>query len=149
MNTSAEYTAIINLIYPVGSIYYANNSDMNPEKWIPGTAWESVVLDGKDEEYGSYLISQGKTDLITPREFTLGALGGNEEVTLTVSQLPKHTHSKVYHEKKSQSVWSDVCHVRYMTQYGSDKVFTSSTGGNQPHNNIPPSILIYAWERIK
>ena len=141
MNTSAEYTAIINLIYPVGSIYYAINDNLDPTKWIPSTTWKLVTE-------GRYLVNEGKAHSNASREFKHGDLGGEKEVTLTESQLPRHTHEKVYHHKKSQFWFGKEDSMRYMTQYGSGKVFTDSVGGDQPHNNIPPSVLIYAWERI-
>lgn len=164
MNTSAEYTAIINLIYPVGSIYYAIDEGMDPTNWIPGTTWKSVVKSSEEisEKYGSYLVNRSKvpSDIIDPqsednsdtsRTFTLGESKGNEKVTLSLSQLPEHIHKKSYHSKDSfyeHPAFDELStSVRYVDQEGLGPVYTDLVGGNKPHNNIPPSVLIYAWER--
>lgn len=31
--------------------------------------------------------------------------------------------------------------------FGGNRVYTSTTGGNKPHNNMPPYTAVYIWKR--
>lgn len=63
----------------------------------------------------------------------VGSTGGSEEVTLTVEQMPSHTHS-VYCVSDSGS-YKEL----YVDSGGQRRTSGSlSTGGSQPHPNMPP-----------
>lgn len=74
--STTDNQSICNLIYPVGSIYMSVN-EVEPSTLFGGT-WEKL----KDR----FLLGSGDT-------FSNGATGGNSETTLTVANLPKHSHS--------------------------------------------------------
>ena len=66
----------------------------------------------------------------------LGGYGGEENHTLTIDEMPEHTHSV------GQGVTSG-CHSNYPCggfQGGNGP--TGSAGGDEPHNNMPPFISI-------
>lgn len=69
---------------------------------------------------------------------TLGAGAGEDKVTLSLPQLPSHTHSYSAASASGSG----------MSFNGSDDGnvtrTTGSTGGNQPHNNLPPFITLKA-----
>ena len=65
-----------NKIYPVGSIYISVNST-SPASLFGGT-WEQL----KDR----FLLSAGNT-------YTAGSTGGEANHTLTVDEMPSHSHS--------------------------------------------------------
>ena len=67
---------IVNLIYPVGSIYMSVNST-SPATLFGGT-WERI----KDK----FMLSAGDT-------YSAGATGGSASHKLTSAELPKHTHT--------------------------------------------------------
>ena len=69
-------TNIIDIIYPVGSIYMSKNST-SPATLFGGT-WNQI----KD----SYLVCAGDT-------YIAGVTGGSRTKTLAVENLPSHTHS--------------------------------------------------------
>ena len=67
---------LLNLVYPVGSIYWSSNNT-NPATLFGGT-WTQI----KDK----FILAAGDY-------YSNGATGGAATVTLTVSNMPSHTHS--------------------------------------------------------
>lgn len=68
---------VINLAYPVGSLYF-NVGNVDPGTLFPGTTWEQI----KDK----FLLSAGT-------DYTLGNTGGEATHVLTVNEMPAHTHT--------------------------------------------------------
>ena len=117
--------------HPVNSIYISVSST-NPASLFGGT-WVSFgagrVLVGLDS---------GDSDFNQSQE-----TGGAKTHTLTVAQMPSHTHSFTAMQDTGNSV---------NRSGGGDLGFptsrtTSSTGGNQAHNNLQPYIVVYMWKR--
>ena len=80
---------IVDLIYPVGSIYISMNS-ANPSTLFGGT-WEAFGQ-------GRVLIGAGTgNDGSTSLSFTAGGTGGEYKHTLSVSEMPSHTHTQNAH----------------------------------------------------
>lgn len=80
---------IVDLIYPVGSIYISMNST-NPSTLFGGT-WEAFGQ-------GRVLIGAGTgNDGSTSLSFTAGSTGGEYKHTLSVSEMPSHTHTQNAH----------------------------------------------------
>jgi microcystin-dependent protein len=69
---------LVDLIYPVGSIVELANST-NPNTIWTVTTWQQL-------EAGRMTIAAGGA-------YPLGSRGGNAQVTLTVNQMPAHTHT--------------------------------------------------------
>ena len=65
--------------------------------------------------------------------------GGSESVTLTVNQIPAHTHThtKATHPSGSGPEQNQSGGPEDRTNFG-DTGTTSSTGGGQSHENRPP-----------
>lgn len=128
-NVSITPFDIYNL-YPVGSIYMSVNST-NPSNYFGGT-WERIK--------GKFLLAAD--DNI----YKLGDTGGEATHTLTINEMPSHTH-------------------KYLLSYGGndpasgfnygntlagmfDASFSKSAGGSQAHNNMPPYLAVYIWKRV-
>lgn len=80
---------IVDLIYPVGSIYISMNST-DPSTLFGGT-WEAFGQ-------GRVLIGAGTgNDGSTSLSFTSGSTGGEYKHTLSVSEMPSHTHTQNAH----------------------------------------------------
>lgn len=95
---------------------------------------------------------QGRLPIHQGNGFILAETGGAEEVTLTVSQIPAHTHPFLTSGNLSSSAnptnnvvaksndvdvyFEDTTTLNMRTQ------IVSSTGGNQPHNNFQPYLCI-------
>ncbi len=67
---------------------------------------------------------------------TLGNTGGEKTHTLTVNEMPKHSHNFQF----DQTEGSNITAVKVGTNNTYGKA-TSETGGDQPHNNLQPYIV--------
>ena len=124
-------TNILELVYPVGTIYLSVN-DINPTVLFGFGEWEAI----KDR----FLLGAG--DL-----YGGGATGGEETHTLTIDEMPSHLH-----KISSTLMWAnktgDVQAGTKTYHERSGKQTTQPAGGNQPHNNMPPYLAVYIWKRI-
>ena len=124
-----DKTAIIDMVYPVGSIYIAYNHT-NPSTLFGGT-W--------DRMQSAFLWASTSED-------TIGETGGEAEHTLTIEEMPAHSHGV----PNVKSTGSDVGEA-YAESWGggssSRDLFTTSVGGGQAHNNMPPYIKVSVWRR--
>ncbi len=161
--------SIIDLIYPVGSIYMSINST-NPTTIFGGTwvAW-----------------GQGRVPVGVNSSGTFNGVektGGSETHTLSTSELPSHDHSLNGHTHSwSTTNTGDHTHAKYGWRYagsGSYKAYswerisadgnagsidssthshsgttsgasgnTGSSGSGSAHNNLQPYITCYMWKR--
>lgn len=121
---------ILNIIYPVGSIYMSTNST-NPSTLFGG-AWKQI----KDR----FLLACGDS-------YSNGSTGGEATHTLTVNEMPNHSH---YNGCGNFWDWGQGGDRMLI---GSGYGYTIGTpdgyyiGGNQPHNNMPPYLTVYMWYR--
>ena len=76
--------------------------------------------------------------------YTAGDTGGEATHTLTVEEMPSHTHTYSIATTTGNDAGGDG--VQY---YRTHSTATSgSTGGGQAHNNMPPYLVVYAWRRV-
>ena len=113
--------------YMVGDILITTNG-ISPKIRYPGTEWEELP-----EE--AYLM-------IASSKYTVKSTGGENEVTLTINHIPPHTHTL----PGAGSGSGQTTLVRANTQVAS--VQSYSTGGGEPHNNMPKFYAIYGYRRI-
>lgn len=131
-NTLANYCP-----YKIGDIYQTTNKT-NPSEIWPKTEWEQI----EGEVLGGYK----KGD---PNFGTLGKSIGEAEHTLTVDEIPSHTHNtRVAWDSTSgtSAVISNLARLLYApgNPYGLD---SQATGGGQAHNNIQPTRVVMIWIR--
>lgn len=123
---------LINIIYPVGSIYMSVNST-SPQTLFGGT-WTQL----KDR----FLLGAGST-------YSNGATGGAATHTLTVDQIPSHRHTihgRIDRYQGSGTVFREL--YGYNESGGNDNNIESyATGGGKAHNNMPPYLVVYMWKR--
>ena len=128
-------------VYPIGSIYITTSNE-NPTNTIGGT-WESF---GE----GRTLIGAGTgTDSNNQAEtFAVNATGGEYKHTLTVAEMPSHTHTLGYGIETAG--WSGNSPYRYIVtngnRYGAAPE-SAEKGENAAHNIIQPYIVTYMWKR--
>lgn len=97
---------------------------------------------------------RGRAPIHYSSSYPLGQMGGSEQVTLSLPQLPSHTH--VPHAKSVQSettshtpagqVWGFSDLTNYQTgspNASMSSVAIASNGSNFPHNNMMPSLVVH------
>ena len=119
---------LVDLVYPVGSIYMSVNA-VDPGTILGGT-WEQI----KDR----FLLSAGDT-------YEGGATGGEATHTLSINEIPSHNHGIPHGYLGLTPAELNVSYSDTM-KTGTYQP-TTSTGGNQPHNNMPPYLTVYMWKR--
>jgi microcystin-dependent protein len=98
---------------------------------------------------------RGRIPLHFGNGFTLAETGGVETITLTVPQIPTHTHALLATRNPaagnspSANVLPAITTASNITAYGTDAPSTalnastvSSTGGSQPHDNFQPYLCV-------
>ena len=122
---------MLDIIYPVGSIYISFNS-INPTTLFGGN-WEQI----KDV----FLLSAGDT-------YNEGETGGEATHKLTINEMPRHNHSYSYN---AQTTGISTMAIR-LTDNSKINSYTGTedgfSGGNEAHNNMPPYLVVYMWKRI-
>ncbi len=132
--TSALTAATINaLVYPVGSIYFNAAVSTNPATLLGFGTWVA---------YAAGRVPVGKAASGTFD--TLGEEQGAETHTLSVAELPAHTHS---YDRQNTSTDAISIHDIVRTTGGNSSATSGSTGSGTAHNNIQPSITVYMWRR--
>ena len=156
-NIETAINNVVNVIYPVGSIYISVNST-NPSSLFGGT-WVAFAT-------GRTLVGVDTTDA----DFNaVEKTGGEKTHVLTTNEMPSHTHIQNPHSH-SDILDNDGNRVTYATgntanyrvlnqvqqgnASGSWKMQTSNatatnqnTGGGQAHNNLQPYVTVYMWKR--
>lgn len=137
MSNVGKMSQVLNA-YPVGSIYMSVNST-NPGELFGGT-WEQIQ--------GRFLLGQGSG-------YSVGAMGGEANHALSVSELPKnigHLNALSWASNNWMTDGSfsvEQKHKDRTSPGGSDwgdALYTLS-GGGLAHNNMPPYLVVYIWKR--
>ena len=85
--------------------------------------------------------------------YVIGATGGDAQVTLSINEIPAHTHSFVYNYVNGNTKQaSDTGQSQADCWKAQTKAYegtTFSTGDNGPHNNLPPYYALYYIMRVK
>ena len=125
--TPAVLESILDAFMPVGFVLTLY-SHADPNTMYPGTTWARIS--------GGFLWASQAGDII-------GQTGGAKEVTLTVDQIPSHTHGSVY----SGNVSGTKTHA-WLASGGSAMAYgTVAAGGGEAHNNMPPYVQVSIWRR--
>lgn len=130
-------------LMPVGYIYISSDPT-SPAELFGGT-WTQL----KDR----FLLGAGSS-------YSNGATGGAATHTLTIDEMPPHRHS--FQNGSHTFLWGDG--VGTVNINGTQAVAaaasgnslytiqgawasTNGAGGSQPHNNMPPYLVVYMWKR--
>lgn len=148
---------LFEIIYPVGSIYLSAAA-VNPTDLFGIGTWEKIE--------DAFLLASGA---YAP----LGSIGGNENHTLTINEMPEHSHDfiKVVENGTARltiptwpesinpgegldDYWHiDFTHERDITNnyypYTSWAGKIANTGGGQPFSIMPPYLSINVWKRVE
>lgn len=129
-----------NLIYPVGSIYMST-VNVNPATLFGGT-WEQLE--------NRFLLGAGS-------DYVAGDTGGETEHALTTDEMPEHDHKKLYWNGAQSGTDISLAGASgtggfkltfAQSAHDTNYIGTGNVGSNQPHNNMPPYIVVYMWKRL-
>lgn len=132
-------------IYPIGSVHITTNS-VNPSNYFDGE-WERIQ--------DTFLLASGTT-------YENGATGGSATVTLTAAQsgVPAHNHTyahtdTTYKANTTSRKPGTSTAANYVTSITGTANNTTKTSNNntaqnaaEAHNNMPPYLAVYMWERV-
>lgn len=122
---------LLDAIYPVGAIYQSVNST-SPATLFGGT-WERIE--------DKFLLAAGGT-------YAAGSTGGEASVSLTAAQNGPHTHAAYYADSAgSKSFGYSYTNKGEQSNASTDSSGIVSSGSGQPHNNMPPYLAVYVWQR--
>ena len=115
--------------YRIGDYLQTENPTHPATSW-PGTSWEQL---------------QGRMLLGASGTYPVGSEGGEAQHKLTVAEMPAHKHEvhMGYGAGSLGSGWARVDDNNPSELWQG----TFSTGGSQPHNNLPPYRAVYIWCR--
>lgn len=120
-------------INTVGAVIFSFDNSFSPSA-LWGGSWSRVT--------NRFLIGSGGT-------YSTGVTGGETSVTLTVDQMPSHTHGELVTASSPTGGW----YSRVVADTGQNEPTveirqTAQTGGGQAHNNMPPYIGCNIWRKI-
>lgn len=126
---------ILERTYPVGS-YYISHNNTSPAELFGGT-WYRIE--------NQFLWA-------CPADGTIGSTGGEQTHTLTVAEMPYHSHPILLNSSTGSYDGWDYSHGaakanRSYYSQGPAEPIIGGTGGTGAHNNMPPYISVAIWRR--
>lgn len=119
--------------YPIGAIYISTNAT-SPETLFGGT-WRPI---------------QGRFLLAADNTYKAGSTGGEATHTLTKNEMPNHQHSIwLPNDGGEQSAEIGYPEAGSKNTYYAEASKTADAGGGAAHNNMPPYLAVYVWERVE
>lgn len=143
---------LLDLVFFPGCVIPTDNSKFDPNRLFPWMTWERfakgrtlVGVDEDDEDFASAGLEFGeKAHLLTKAELP-------EKMEITEKNNPDWGFATQSGIGGTQSVGYH--HLQKLSYSTTNNITTASgvlalNGGNQPHNNIQPSITVYYWRRV-
>ena len=78
-----------------------------------------------------------------------GSTYGSYTHTLTQSEIPSHKHTTQLGDAVTSGETSTISSGGGLIGLYDTQSMQDSGGGDQPHNNVQPSIIVYVWRRIE
>lgn len=132
---------VLGAAYPVGTIYYNGTNNTNPGTLFGFGTWTPYL--------------EGRTPVGKASSGTFGTAGaevGAETHTLTIAEMPAHTHISTKPAGRDYLWNNSAGGTAFGTgtgrgSFGGFDPSVSYEGGSGAHNNIQPSKVVYAWIR--
>ena len=140
----------LNIFHPIGSVYETVNDDFDPNiSW--GGSW---ILD----DTNSVFVSQKLSD--TYFSGAISSVTGQDSITLTVNQIPSHTHTgnirailstgSTKYDCTRGSVFQKINNSNHSVYeyYGIGTWYTNFVGGGGAHENRMKFNTVKRWVRV-
>lgn len=125
---------------------WADGSTINPATWPDLAAYAATAGWETDSGTGWYKTPnlQGCFLLPSSSEYAVNTTGGEKEHTLTVDEMPRHSHgvTQGYVQEGGTGGFAK-------TNYTGTSGLIEYNGSDQPHNNMPPYYVVTAQIRAK
>lgn len=129
------FVNLLDIIYPVGSIYMSTYAT-SPAS-IVGGQWEQV---------------QGRFLLGSSNGYPVLSTGGEEEHKLTIDEMPSHSHPYTPEQRYTNAYIGGAAYRIAWAGKRDDDPHTDQTtglrGGSESHNNMPPYLVVNIWRRV-
>jgi len=131
---AGNLTSIFDIFYPVGSYYETSDTSFDPNVTWGGT-WS--------------LETEGLVHIGAGANYAVGATGGEATHTLTVDEIPAHSHirnrNSGYDNNFATGSGRTIPTNNSVGNQGN--IRTADTGGGQAHNNMQPYVVVNRWHR--
>lgn len=118
--------------FPIGYVYISAQAT-SPADLLGYGTWVRI----KDK----FLLSAGDT-------YSAGSTGGEATHALTVDEIPSHQHTILNGNPSGYGYDFSQWAAKIDGQIGfPTNINTDFVGGGQPHNNMPPYLVVYVWQR--
>ncbi|MBP3541509.1 MAG: hypothetical protein J6K72_06815 [Clostridia bacterium] len=134
------YQEIVNAIYPVGSLFFSMNAT-SPASLFGGS-WTQIT--------DKFIYAAGSN-------YYVGQTGGAQTVSLSIANLPYHTHgmrmgwsdnletvNSVITTVERQGLTAGTAESHVVVDAG---YTTNAAGSGTAHTNMPPFVAAYIWQR--
>lgn len=128
-------------LYKVGDLYLTSEVG-NPSTRLGYGSWVRYA-EGRALVGYSSNVTTSVPDWVK----VAGNTFGSYEHKLTISEMPKHNHRQNGSTDGGSATGYQIDYNN-SPQTQATNVFSEDSGGDQPHNNVQPSIVIYVWRRI-
>jgi hypothetical protein len=118
-------------VFPIGYTFITTDSNFDPNTSFGGT-WVRIQ--------DRFLLASGDT-------YTNGTTGGEATHTLTIDEMPSHTHEPISLAYGNPNTAPQGLSYAENGVGKQTKGWISSAGGSQPHNNMPPYLAVMIWKR--
>ena len=139
--------------HPVGSFYFS--MDPTDPSELFGGVWKAVggrVLVGTGLNEANTKAWFGEDDFRAGTiNIPVGTMGGCTRHILTELEMPSHTHSAAVNGGTDDYGRSrtSIGNFAIKTQGYTDGSTVIASGGSRAHNNMPPYLAVYMWQRTK
>lgn len=136
---------------------WADGGAIDAQQW-PELAEYAAKAGWRRNEAMQYIVPdlRGRFLLGADDRHIPNSIGGEENHTLTISEMPSHMHPSLY-DKTGNTFTTSQDHVGMPRgdattgihpTTGSIVAMGQNVGGSQPHNNMPPYYTVFMWKRI-
>ena len=141
--TAVQPSDLLNLIFPIGSIYIGDENSSSPASWIGGT-WQQIE--------DKFLLASGSS-------YTAGDTGGSATHTHTldngyakIAYIWQDSQNRLIQNAKTVTQWSSTRYTRTSGNGYTDGAKNTTEavtlgGTTDSSSNIPPYKVVRVWQR--
>lgn len=138
---------ILDILHPIGSIFEWSNNGVIGAPDLSTAEKMEKYFGGTWREFGKGQVLVG-LDTSQTEFATIGKTGGEKTHQLTEAELARHSHKVRYVGKDANGANGGQPGTSTDAEPAINQLLVDYAGGDQPHNNLQPYVVIYRWQRI-